>query len=400
MRRLKGDSLDKYREVERSIRVSIIVPVYNAEKYLDRFLNSVISQSFKAEDYEVILVDDGSTDYSMHIISSYAGDNENFIVIHKSNGGAASARNEGLSIAQGEYVAFLDPDDYIEPDYLEKSYTEAKKSGADIVIFDSWRECVTIKNRATNRKVQKHAEKAFVTKDREDIDSMLRQILYPYMSAHAGNVNFTRNIPLSAPWDKLYKTSFLKKYDIKFPEELKVLDDMCFNLEAFNKAGKISYLPVCLYHYVIIDDSITNSYRPDRAEQDMKAFDYAYKAVFGSAYANRLKLPEEYEKGQDLEEQANLQEQTNLQAYYARVIKSFAICCRLQFFNRQNPKDKSQKLAAVRTYMDMAPYSDAFSGINLKSLEPKLIPVAICGRVKSPKLLSLLDFFENKLLKH
>ena len=376
MRRLKGDSLDKYREAERSIKISVIVPVYNAEKYLDRFLNSVIAQTFKEEDFEVILVDDGSTDYSMHIISSYAGDNENFIVIHKSNGGAASARNEGLNIAHGEYVAFLDPDDYIEPDYLEKSYAEAVKSGADIVIFDSWRECVTIKNRATNRKVRKHAEKAFVTKDREDIDSMLRQILYPYMSAHAGDVRFTRNIPLSAPWDKLYKTSFLKKYDLRFPEELKVLDDMCFNLEVFKKAGKISYMPVCLYHYVIIEDSITNSYRADRAEQDMKAFDYAYKVVFGSAYS------------------------VTLQSYYARVIKSFAICCRLQFFNRQNPKDRKQKLSAVRKYMDMAPYSDAFSGINLKSLEPKLIPVAICGRVKSPKLLSLLDFFENKLLKH
>lgn len=100
------------------IMVSIIIPVYNAEKYLDECVESVLSQTYN--DYELILVDDGSTDYSGKICDRYAKADNRIVVIHQQNSGASAARNTGISEAHGEYITFVDSDDWIEPDYIER----------------------------------------------------------------------------------------------------------------------------------------------------------------------------------------------------------------------------------------------------------------------------------------
>ena len=369
--------------------ISVIVPVYNVEDYLGRFLKSVKDQTMDMNQVEVIIVNDGSTDDSLSVLSKFSELISNMIVASKENGGAASARNAGLEIATGEYVAFLDPDDYIEKDYLELAYGEAIRTGADIVLFNAYREIEDYsKNKtglnagaAINVSYWEHARESFVTSSEKDIASMQRQILYPYMKAHCGSMSFNRNIPLSAPWDKLYKRSFLIEDGLKFPEELKVLDDMCFNFIAFGRAKRIAYLPVKLYHYQVIQSSVTNSYKADRVGLDMKAFEYIEKNM---AEATRGDYSDA---------------ETMLQAYYARIIKSFAICCRLQFFNPKNYKGRRQKLYEVTRYMRTEPYTTAFFGIKLFHLEWKLIFVALAGRMKMPVLLEILDLFENKIIR-
>ena len=100
--------------------ISIIIPVYNAEKYLKKCLDSVINQTYK--NLEIILVDDGSTDKSPEICDKYAEKDSRIIVLHKENGGVSSSRNAGLDIFKGEYLSFVDSDDYVEPDYIEYLY--------------------------------------------------------------------------------------------------------------------------------------------------------------------------------------------------------------------------------------------------------------------------------------
>ncbi len=126
--------------------ISIIIPVYNVEKYLRRCLDSVKSQTF--QDWQAICVDDGSPDKSGKILDEYAKKDKRFIVVHKDNGGLSDARNAGLSFAKGEYIMYLDSDDFIHPQTMEILYFYANKNNADMVVFD-------IDNKAHNSLKQK-----------------------------------------------------------------------------------------------------------------------------------------------------------------------------------------------------------------------------------------------------
>ena len=117
------------------MKVSIIVPVYNVESYLDKCLNSLVNQTLK--DIEIIVINDGSTDNSQKIIDKYSKKYKNIINITKENGGVSEARNLGLEKASGEYIGFLDSDDWIEPDMYELMYQKAKTENFDIVACDT-----------------------------------------------------------------------------------------------------------------------------------------------------------------------------------------------------------------------------------------------------------------------
>ncbi len=480
-------------------KISVILPVYNVEKYLHRCMDSIVSQTMDKKDFEVIMVDDGAKDSSPKICDDYSLKYDNFKVIHQLNGGAAAARNAGLLAACGEYAVFVDPDDYIEPDYLETAYFWAKENDADIAVFDAVREgnptqisagsvgnptkisagsvgnqnlhgstdnqnsqnstnrednqnSQNSTNREDNQKQVKqekwgHAPTSFVTRDKNDILSMRCQILYPYMAAtvsvseetksyfNAGNnksytenasatevmkgtsrvksVEFVRDIPLSAPWDKCYKRAFLVENNLQFPSQLKVLDDMSFNFAAFGAAGKIAYTPKALYHYCIEPTSITNSYKENRPELDMQVFEYLKGMIEDEVNGTSGRS---FDVGNDASDAATsdvrndnegknvenvgLEVGQNLyrlyQAYYARIIKSFAICCRLCFFNEKNPKLRADRLIKVKSYMEKSPYKEAFENIRLKEIDYKLTAVTIAGRLKSPRMLKMLDRLQNR----
>lgn len=351
------------------MKASVIIPVYNASTYLDRCMENLLSQSMPASDYEIILVDDGSTDDSGTICDNYSN-NYNFITtIHQDNAGPAAARNRGLETATGEYVAFIDPDDIVEKTYLEVAYAQAKHYDSDVVIFDAYREKTT--DGSTDTEMWSHAKYSFNTSSRTDIMSMQRQILYPYMAARIEGLPMDKHVPLAAPWDKVYRRSFLVANDLKFPEHLRVLDDMCFNFKAFGAAQSISYIPTFLYHYRVEETSITNSYRQDRLTQDIKVFEHLKDLV------NAMAL--------DRTESAKFR-----QALYARIIKSFAISLRLYFFNPRNPSSGKEILTELRRYINTMPYKLAFKGVRLSVLEPKLIAVTIACRLKMPRALRLM----------
>ena len=115
--------------------ISVIIPVYNAEKYLSKSVNSVLSQTYQR--FEILLIDDGSTDQSPQMCDEYAAQYKNIHAFHKQNGGASTARNAGLENAKGEYIFFLDSDDWLEPNALETMIATAKRENADLVFCEA-----------------------------------------------------------------------------------------------------------------------------------------------------------------------------------------------------------------------------------------------------------------------
>ena len=289
-------------------KVSVVLPVYGAEKYLDQCLQSFIRQTL--QEIEIILVDDGSKDRSGEICERFAQKDERIIVIHQENRGAAGARNTGLKKARGKWVTFADPDDYVEPDYCLAAYRNGERTGADIVWFDGWREKET--QAGVRSKDWVHADHSMQFTDRQNILNLQCAVLFQHMSP------YQKASSLAAPWDKLYRRTFLELNNLRFPESLRVLDDMVFNFMAFHKAVHISYLHRRLYHYCDHRLSITNSYHPERRQQDQMVFRYLRKLIERQI--------------REMEEDATISEVYKRRAihklrtaYYARVVKSTGI---------------------------------------------------------------------------
>lgn len=202
--------------------VSVIVPVYNVEKYLDKCIQSILNQSFT--DFELLLIDDGSTDQSGAICDAYVLQDERIRVFHKENGGVSSARNMGLDEAKGEWIAFVDSDDWIKPAFLENLIRH--KDGVDIVI--SYSETVT------NDGIYKFeiSGMGFVTNTN----------FHELFTKYEMTVNTTC-------WAKLYRKSLIEANEIRFDNKIKMGEDTVFLYTCMLKAGKIFVLNATDYCY-------------------------------------------------------------------------------------------------------------------------------------------------------
>ena len=220
--------MEKTTDPERNIpEISIIVPVYNVERYVEKCLDSISGQSFK--DWECIVVDDGSVDNSGLICDKYSVDNR-FIIIHRENGGVSEARNTALKSSKGRYIAFVDPDDWIEPNYLEKLYHLSIKNDADVVQCGFSREF-------TNHSHNKHLT------DKEKVvghEEAMLGLLSPY------------KIP-TLLWNKLFRREVISQ---DFPVDL-TYEDAYIIPVWFRNVKKVVLTPDILYHYRNRKGSIT-----------------------------------------------------------------------------------------------------------------------------------------------
>ena len=211
-------------------KVSVIVPVYKVEQYLNRCVESILNQTYK--DLELILVDDGSPDKCGEICDKFVEQDSRVKCIHKKNGGLSSARNEALDIAVGEYIYFVDSDDWIEPELLEQCVKSINLYGADIVIFDwydVWGEC----------RYRREYDANYVN----DIISVRQGIYWD-------------NVP-STVWSKFYKAELWK--DIRFPIDAN-FEDLVVMPDIFHHAIEIFYLKSPLYNYLRVNSgSISNN---------------------------------------------------------------------------------------------------------------------------------------------
>lgn len=211
-------------------KISVIIPVYNVENYLKKCLDSITNQTL--EDMEIICIDDGSTDSSPDILKEYSKKDKRIKIITKENEGQATARNLGIKEAKGEYIAFIDSDDFIEPEMLEKLYTKAKDNNLDIAMC----KIATYDNQTKEIKDNVWYYMLGVFRDFEmDIFS------------HKDTKEFTCNISVT-PYNKIYKTSLLKENSILFPEGL-IFEDEKFFFDTYLRAKRVSIVDEFLYYY-------------------------------------------------------------------------------------------------------------------------------------------------------
>lgn len=219
--------------------VSIIVPIYNVEKYIDRCIKSILAQTY--DKLEIILVDDGSPDRCAEICDEYSEKDSRIIVIHKENGGLSSARNMGLKIAKGDYISFVDSDDYINIKMIEHMRNTAVNSASDIVICD-------YKNVYEDEKACNEDLKDFNADEIIEIEKYEAQMAY-----FKNNEERKRFVVV---WNKLYKRELFE--DIRFPIG-RIHEDEAVTYRLLYNAKKIMYIRNCYYFYLERNGSIMAS---------------------------------------------------------------------------------------------------------------------------------------------
>ena len=237
--------------------VSIVIPVYNVEMYIQRCVDSVLNQTLR--DLEIILVDDGSPDKCPFICDQYAKKDTRIIVIHKKNGGLASARNAGMKVATGKYLFFLDSDDWLEQDGIELLYKTAEQYNVDFVKYRAIRTGWPGMEENAPCYVEQVRELAEGLYNRERI---VKEI-YPRLLATS---QLTMGAVVGA-WGALYKMNFIVRNHIIFYEEVKFSEDLIFSANVV-RAAKCFYFidEPSVYHYFYNPRSISKSFRAGRWE--------------------------------------------------------------------------------------------------------------------------------------
>lgn len=237
-------------------KVSIITPVYNAEKYICRCLESIINQSFT--DWECILVDDGTPDGSGEICDKYSEQDSRFRVIHKQNGGVASARQIGIDNSRGDYIIHVDADDWVDENMLSELYENAIENNSDIVMCDYF----------INEKEYVFQKPSNIS----DNDSIVRDFF--------GNLH-------GSCWNKLVRRECIVNNNVSFVAGINYCEDLIFNISLLKNKVRVSYLDKAFYHYYQNDNSIIHN-------KSISFFQMADKAVtkletiLGNEYANEL----------------------------------------------------------------------------------------------------------------
>lgn len=212
------------------IKVSIIVSIYNVEKYLEKCLTSLIQQTY--ENLELLLVIDGSKDGSLQIADKFAKRDSRIQVLEKENGGLSDARNYGLQQATGKYVIFFDGDDYAKKSFVEELVKRGEASQAPITICSYQVETLNA--------------------NEEIIETEIFSFLEGnYLKENFSKIPITNEIvgTLSYAWNKLYRREFLLKENLQFEKGLSLIEDITFNADCFKKVSKVSFCEASLVHY-------------------------------------------------------------------------------------------------------------------------------------------------------
>lgn len=230
----------------KNIKFSIIVPIYNAQEYIEQCVDSVLQQTYK--NYELILINDGSKDKSLEIINEKYSGLKNICIINKENSGVSDTRNVGLEKATGDWITFLDSDDWIDKDALEKILNIIDNEHVDIIQSNLY---INNKNQQIllNDKI-----KNILIKDNKNIINTIISVKYGEMKY--GNIFGN----CRCAGGKFYKRDLVKKNNIKFIKGLAAFEDGIFNLYAYFNASNIYIMKDAVYHYRYNDNSQTHNY--------------------------------------------------------------------------------------------------------------------------------------------
>lgn len=257
--------------VKNDVDISVIVPVYNAEMYLERCLDSLVDQ--KMENIEFICINDGSTDRSQEILDEYAEKDERFCVFQKENGGVSTARNLGLEKASGKYIMFLDSDDWYESDTCKKAYSLIDENNADVALF-----CMDMEY-AEHSEYKSILLDEYIKFDEDGCKELHRRCigLIEDECRELRKFDF-----LSVLYLKIYRKDIIEQNNIRFEDIRKTgsFEDGLFNIEYFNHIESAVYSPDSLYHYNRCNESsITTKYREQLPKQWETLFEILNKHV-------------------------------------------------------------------------------------------------------------------------
>lgn len=242
-------------------KVSIIIPVYNVEDYLSQCLDSVINQTYK--NIEIILIDDGSSDLSGKICDEYARKDKRIAVYHNTNHGVSYSRNYGIKVSIGEYILFVDSDDYIERNYVETLMEPIFLQNYDLIICSAW-------DVFGENKIPKAINFNLTGVFKEDYQYVLRTV---------------------APWGKLYVSEIIKKNKILFPEDISYGEDHLFNLQYFEYVDKYKFVFEHLYNYCHRNQQGLSRQRTQKSFQSvLRILEVQKKFLFSHNIKNSLTI--------------------------------------------------------------------------------------------------------------
>ena len=311
--------------------ITVIIPVYKVKReYLDCCIESIYQQG--VEDVEIILVDDGSPDDSGVYCDDYAEKDHRIKVIHKENGGSASARNVGIHNATGKWITFVDADDWLENGLFKDFIDLETNDDVDIVLFPGYTEYI---NKSIKDPSVFEDGRIFATRDEIDV-------------LEVRSLSMAANIPNSASlisvWGKFYRTEFLKSNNLLLDEQMKYNEDIIFSLATYEKASKIIYLGNNYYHYREVSSSKTNKYRNNvEHEQEL-----VLKRIIEFIETNK--------KGKEL-----------MHAYYLRALISIQMCFFQKYYNKEYTGDHRRK--AFMQFLSNSPYKETLDEVSVEELK-------------------------------
>lgn len=275
--------------MRRQPQVSIIVPAYNVENYIERCLNSLVNQTFK--DIEIITINDGSTDKSLELLNKYAKEDIRVSVIDLGDEGVSYCRNLGVEKANGKYIMFVDSDDWIDSNMIEAMYKKAEENKLDLVMCSYIRE---FKDHSKEKRFNLPEE--IIYKEDKVKNELLRKLVGP-VKEELSNPEMLD--ALGTVWGKLYRADILKENKLKFVDlsEIGSAEDTLFNIFTFNYLKKVMFLNKPMYHYWRDNPkSVTSQYNPKLKEQRKVFFKYIsdflkennFVQVFEEALNNRI----------------------------------------------------------------------------------------------------------------
>lgn len=312
-------------------KVSVVVPVYNVEKYLRRCIDSLLGQSYS--NIEILLVDDGSKDASLSICKEYEAKDSRIRVFHKENDGLGLTRNYGIEHATGEYITFIDSDDYLTLDAIETMLEKAVASDADVVIASHY-----YRNKAQE----------VALPERLYGGAEIKETIMVHMMGNKGNQLDALSYTATG---KLYKKELFDKNNLVFPSERKLIwEDLAFSTQAYPLCEKVYILHKPVYYYCFNEGSLTHIYKPNKLELVMILYRYM------KAKIQELCLPTEAIFRLNTNFIGHIRTCIKLEVFYAsqngfgKAIQNIrAICSRkdVQDLIRSYPKDSFNKLQFV-----------------------------------------------------
>lgn len=312
--------------------LSIIVPIYKIEETLLRTcINSLLKQT--VDNFEIILINDGSPDNTENICNQYAIEDNRIKVIHQTNQGVSAARNAGISIANGEWITFVDPDDWVEANLVESILKYSNDSNLNIIFYDYFQEF------AHAQKIKKlNIESGLVNKE------WIKQIkLAPFNNLIIDGKLY--EYETNVIWNKAYRLSFIKNHNLQFDVQARKGEDVIFIAELLQYIDKIYYIKSPLYHYRYLQNSVTNRFNPNVMLYNEIAFKH-YERIM-----KKFHLSSEYED-----------------AYHTRILTRLYSSMRLYYFHKENPHTYKETVKEINALLDKYPYNKAIQKVQINNV--------------------------------